>query len=81
MFIFLSASVENCLKNAAKYQIKKEIDYSLIDLYLNEPTGTDSRPLKLHSDLSFNQTLMVFYKRLSRFFGANDQHIGQEVID
>jgi hypothetical protein len=76
LFFFLSMSIENRLTTAAKYRIKKEIDYSKVDLYLNDPTGKDGRPLKLHNDHSFNQSLLVFYKRISRFFDTNDPHFG-----
>ena len=57
---------------AAKYKIKKQIDYSLIDLYLNDPVGNDNRPLKIHTDHKYNQSLLILYKRISRYFGIDD---------
>lgn len=49
IFLFLNLSVENRIKMAARYKMKKEIDYSQIDFFINDPTGKDSRPLKVHS--------------------------------
>ena len=39
------------LKVAEKYGIKKEIDYPQIDIFLNDPTGSDDRPLKYNSNV------------------------------
>jgi len=74
IFFFMRLSIENRLKLAAKYQIKKEIDYSQLDLYLNDPVGEDNRPLKLHTYHSFNNEIIALYKRISRLFGARDPH-------
>lgn len=53
IYIFLNLSNENRLKMASRYQMKKEIDYSIIDFYLNEPTNKDWRPLKFHSEMHY----------------------------
>jgi hypothetical protein len=66
---------------AVKYQMKKEIDYSLIDLYLNEPTDKTGRPLKLHSTQESDRAITQLSKRAGRFFGINDEHFGQNIVD
>lgn len=49
IFLFLNLNIENRLKMACRFSIKKEIDYSLIDFYLNEAYTEDGRPIKAHS--------------------------------
>lgn len=51
VYIFLSLSVENMLRVAGRYEIKKEVEYSTIDLFLNDPSAEDNRPIKYHSKI------------------------------
>jgi len=37
IYLFLNIGLDNLLKVATKYRIKKEIDYTYIDFFLNDP--------------------------------------------
>lgn len=41
IYLFLTISTENLLRVANKYRIKKEVDYTFFDFYLNDPTTKD----------------------------------------
>ena len=69
------------MKTAALYKMKKEIDYSIMDFYLNEPYGKDLRPLKLHSEQKHDKKLTTLNKRLGRYFHMTDEHVGKQIID
>jgi hypothetical protein len=49
IYLFLNLSIENMLKVAARFKIKKELNYSNIDMSLNDPSSSDGRPLRFHS--------------------------------
>ena len=49
LYLFLNLSIDNMLKVASRYEIKKMIDYSNLDFSLNDPTTADERPIKYHS--------------------------------
>ena len=49
LYLFLNLSIENMLKVASRFEIKKAIDYSNLDFSLNDPTTIDDRPIKYHS--------------------------------
>ena len=65
------------MRLAAKYQMKKEIDYSIVDFFLNEPKGYDNRPLKIHSFETYDKNLMQLFKKVSRYFKIIDPHVGK----
>jgi len=81
LYIFLNLSLDNRLKIATHYRMKKEIDYSLIDFFLNEPTGKDQRPLKLHSMMEHYPKLITDSKRLSRYFKMVEHQFGAVIIN
>ena len=35
---------------STRYSIKKEIDYSIFDFHLNDPTSYDQRPIRFNSE-------------------------------
>ena len=49
LYLFLNLSIENMLKVASKFEMKKAIDYSSLDFGLNDPTTRDDRPIKYNS--------------------------------
>ena len=49
IYLLLNLSSENMLKVAQKFKIKKNIDYTSFDFYLNDPTLSDERPIKMNS--------------------------------
>lgn len=65
---------------ACRYKIKKEIDYSLIDFYLNEACTSDGRPCKAHSTQFDHKEVRTFYKQLSRYFKTRDPHMNEIAI-
>lgn len=81
IFLFLNLSVENRLKMACKFEIKKEIDYSLIDFYLNEACTEDGRPIKVHSTQLQRYEVRTFYKQLSRYFKIHDPYMNNITIN
>jgi len=42
----------NLLKSADRYKIKKEVDYSQIDLFLNDPCDYQHRPYKYNTKVT-----------------------------
>lgn len=72
IYLFLNLSVENMLKVATKYRIKKEVDYTFIDFFLNDPTSSDQRPLKLNSKFKSDVKHAAQLKRVNRYFGVHD---------
>lgn len=52
IYILLSQTTENILKSADHFRIKKEIDYSQIDLFMNEPVDELQRPYQNNTALS-----------------------------
>ena len=79
LLFLINLSFENRLRLATKYEMKKEIDYSVVDFFINEPFSPDQRPLKLHSsftqDKSMKEMQQVF-KKISRHFKVFDPQIG-----
>ena len=73
IFLFLNLSTTNRLRVAARFRIKKEVDYSSVDFFLNDPTGKDYRPLKLHSAFRGDPSVVHNFKQTSRFFGRQDR--------
>jgi hypothetical protein len=68
IYIFLNLSIENMLKVAGRFEVKKELDYSIIDFFLNDPTTIDFRPIKYHSKIKIDQVRREQIKQLTRYF-------------
>ena len=49
IYLFLNLSIENLLKVAARFMVKKELHYSILDMSLNDPSTSDGRPFRFHS--------------------------------
>lgn len=49
LYLFLNLSIDNMLKIASRFEMKKAVDYSNLDFGLNDPTTQDDRPIKYHS--------------------------------
>lgn len=80
--MFLNLSTTNRLRMAAKFRIKKEVDYSNVDFFLNDPCGKDYRPLKLHSSFKNDSSVVHNFKQTSRFFGREDRMLESgEIIE
>ena len=71
IYLFLTVSPQNLLNLAKRYRIKKEIDYTCIDFYLNEPTSKDDRPIRLNSALKPDAVLQGHVKEMSRYLQVN----------
>ena len=71
IYLFLTVSPQNLLNLAKRYMIKKEIDYTCIDFYLNEPTSKDERPIRLNSALKTDTVLQKQVKEISRYLQVN----------
>jgi hypothetical protein len=61
--------------------MKKEIDYSLIDFFLNEPTNTDQRPVKLHSEMENYPDMEKNFKKICRYFKMVEKQFDTEIIN
>ena len=48
--MFLNLSLDNMFRVSTRYSIKKEIDYSIFDFHLNDPTSYDQRPIRFNSE-------------------------------
>ena len=82
IYLFLNLSVENMLKVATKYRIKKEVDYTFIDFFLNDPTSSDQRPLKLNSKFKSDVKQSTQLKKVNRYFGVHDsQNDNLDIIE
>ena len=51
LFIFISQTSENLVKVAERHRIKKEIDYTQVDLFINDPRDKAERPYKVNSEI------------------------------
>ena len=79
LFFFISLTFENRMRLATKYEMKKEIDYSVVDFFINEPFSADQRPIKLHSDFTQNKCMKdmkQMIKRVGRHFNIFDSQVG-----
>jgi hypothetical protein len=74
IYLFLSLSTENMLRAGSRYAVKKEIDYSIFDFHLNDPTTRDQRPVRLHSELKGDKRRQEEIKRLERFFKIKEMN-------
>ncbi len=68
IYLVLSLPTENLLRVANKYRIKKEVDYSAFDFYLNDPCSEDGRPLRLNSKFKSDFENRKHQKQISRYF-------------
>ena len=55
--------------------MKKEVDYSQIDFFLNDPCGVDGRPLKLHSSYKTSAAVVPHNKQTNRYFNVRDRFL------
>lgn len=51
LYILLYLPDSSMIKAANKYHIKKEVDYTQIDPFLNEPMDEANRPIRYHSSV------------------------------
>lgn len=68
IYLFLNMNTDNLLKVANRYRIKKEVDYTFIDFYLNDPTTRDERPIKFNSKFKSDKHSVIRQKHLKRYF-------------
>ncbi len=66
--MFLTLRPENFLNLAKKYRIKKEVDYSFIDFFMNDPFLSDKRPIKFLSDIKSDGGMSKQVKSMNRYF-------------
>jgi hypothetical protein len=82
IFLFLSLTSENYVNLAKKYRIKKEIDYTFIDFFLNEPSSDDHRPHRYSSEIKTDKHLLTRIKSINRYFQvSNSQHDTTDIIE
>ena len=78
----MTITQDNLLKMGSNYRIKKEIDYTSFDFFLNDPSSSDQRPLKLNSQVKEDEEISSFLKQVNRFLDApmsRGQNVG--IID
>lgn len=80
IFLFLTLSTENLLRVANKYRIKKEVEYTHFDFFLNDPTSHDDRPIKLNSKFISDRHNALQLKHISRFFNVKERAAKAEDI-
>lgn len=68
IYLFLTMNTQNLLRVANKYRIKKEVDFTSFDYYLNDPTTSDSRPVRLNTKFKTDQQAHMMQKQISRYF-------------
>ncbi|CAM6002103.1 unnamed protein product [Sphagnum balticum] len=51
VYLLLHLSTENLLRLAMQFRIKKEVDYTALDFFLNDPSNSAMRPYKLMPDI------------------------------
>lgn len=72
IYLFLSLSTKNLLRVANRYRIKKEVQYTHFDFYLNSPTTSDLRPIRMHSKFISDRQNAVQLKHISRYFKVKE---------
>jgi hypothetical protein len=80
IYLFLNINVDNLLRVANKYRIKKEVDYTFFDFFLNDPTTKDDRPIKLHSKCKSDHQSVIQHKHLSRYFRIKEGEAKDEDV-
>lgn len=68
------------LKIASRFRIKKQVDYSVIDFFLNDPTTSDKRPIKINSKIKKDPLLLHEVKKMSRYFNNKNNHYSSNEI-
>jgi hypothetical protein len=58
------------LKVASRFRIKKELDYTSIDFFINDPSTSDQRPIKLNTQMQGNEDMVSQLKHINRYFGV-----------
>jgi ABC-type uncharacterized transport system permease subunit len=51
IYILVTQTTENLMRSADRHRIKKQVDYSQIDLFLNDPCDYSNRPYKFNSQI------------------------------
>lgn len=70
------------LKVAGRFEVKKELDYSVIDFFLNDPSTYDNRPIKYHSKIKIDDARKKEIKALNRFFRTKESFdINTDILD
>lgn len=78
--MFLTLRSESFLNLAKKYRIKKEVDYTFIDFFMNDPSLPDERPIKFSSDIKTDKELLRQMKSMNRYFKVgNNSHETTEI--
>ena len=73
IYVLLTLNPENLMRVASKYRIKKELDYTAIDFYLNEAVSEDQRPVKTNSVVRSDEEQIQMLKRINRYFKLPDK--------
>lgn len=72
IYLFLSLGTNNLLRVANRYRIKKEVEYTHFDFFLNNPTTDDLRPIRLHSKFISDRQNVTQLKHISRYFQVKE---------
>ncbi len=72
IYLFLNMNTDNLLRVANRYRIKKEVDYTFLDFYLNDPTTHDGRPIKFNSKFKSDKHSVVQQKHMKRHFKVKE---------
>lgn len=80
--MFLNLSLDNMFRVSTRYSIKKEIDYSIFDFHLNDPTSYDQRPIRFNSEFREDKVFRSQMQNVQRFFHIREStNIRTELID
>jgi hypothetical protein len=74
IYLFLNLSTDNMLKVAARFAVKKAINYTALDFSLNDPCTGDDRPYRFNSKFINSKQFLTEMKHVSRFFRAREQN-------
>jgi hypothetical protein len=72
IYLFLSMGTKNLLRVANRHRIKKEVEYTHFDFFLNNPTTEDHRPIRHHSKFTSDKQNITQLKHISRYFQVKE---------
>jgi hypothetical protein len=82
IYLFLNMEMDNLLRVATRFRIKKEIDYTSIDFFLNDPSGSDERQIKMNSHFKDDDFFISQLKQINRYFGVHeDTNKSMDIIE
>ena len=67
VYFLISQSIDNLMKLASRYKIKKEVKMSYIDFHLNDPLDKYERPLKYHTSLKESPDFRILHQEIKAF--------------